>query len=70
VAARYTSDLWVEKSMNPCSYQKITPQASAMIGEHTWRLCAIEGFSGHKEQADLRIRRYGKPKRSTIEESS
>ncbi|MBH68653.1 MAG: histidinol dehydrogenase [Rhodospirillaceae bacterium] len=59
-AARYTGGLWVGKFLKTCTYQRITtPEASAMIGEYCSRLCAIEGFSGHKEQADLRIRRYG-----------
>ncbi len=58
--ARYTGGLWVGKFLKTCTYQKITsPEASAMIGEYCSRLCAIEGFSGHKEQADLRVRRYG-----------
>ena len=59
-AARYTGGLWVGKFLKTCTYQRITsPEASAMIGEYCSRLCAIEGFSGHKEQADLRVRRYG-----------
>ena len=41
------------------TYQQITPAASALIGEYASRLCAIENFWGHKEQADLRLRRYG-----------
>jgi sulfopropanediol 3-dehydrogenase len=59
-AARYTGGLWVGKFMKTCSYQQITPEASGMIGEYGSRLCAIERFWGHKEQADLRVRRYGK----------
>jgi sulfopropanediol 3-dehydrogenase len=59
-AARYTGGLWVGKFMKTCSYQQLTPEASAMIGEYASRLCAIERFWGHKEQADLRVRRYGK----------
>ena len=59
-AARYTGGLWVGKFLKTCTYQRITsPEASVMIGEYCSRLCAIEGFSGHKEQADLRVRRYG-----------
>ena len=59
-AARYTGGLWVGIFLKTCTYQRITsPEASAMIGEYCSRLCAIEGFSGHKEQADLRVRRYG-----------
>lgn len=59
-AARYTGGLWVGKFMKTCTYQQLTPKASVMIGEYASRLCAIERFWGHKEQADLRIRRYGK----------
>jgi sulfopropanediol 3-dehydrogenase len=59
-AARYTGGLWVGKFLKTCTYQEIkTPEASAMIGEYCSRLCAIERFWGHKEQADLRVRRYG-----------
>jgi sulfopropanediol 3-dehydrogenase len=58
-AARYTGGLWVGKFMKTCTYQRVlTPQASAMIGEYCSRLCALEGFAGHKEQADIRVRRY------------
>jgi sulfopropanediol 3-dehydrogenase len=60
-AARYTGGLWVGKFLKTCTYQEIrTPEASAMIGEYCSRLCAIERFWGHKEQADLRVRRYGR----------
>ncbi|MDA7948398.1 MAG: histidinol dehydrogenase [Hyphomicrobiaceae bacterium] len=59
-AARYTGGLWVGKFMKTCTYQKIlTDEASAMIGCYCSRLCAIEGFSGHAEQANVRVRRYG-----------
>jgi sulfopropanediol 3-dehydrogenase len=59
-AARYTGGLWVGKFIKTCTYQRIdSDAASAMIGEYCSRLCAIEGFAGHKEQADLRVRRYG-----------
>ena len=58
-AARYTGGLWVGKFIKTCTYQKITAQASVQIGEYCSRLCALEGFWGHKEQADLRLRRYG-----------
>jgi sulfopropanediol 3-dehydrogenase len=58
-AARYTGGLWVGKFLKTCTYQKVKPEASAMIGEYCSRLCAIEGFAGHKAQADLRVRRYG-----------
>jgi len=60
-AARYTGGLWVGKFLKTCTYQEIrTPEASALIGEYCSRLCAIENFSGHKEQADLRVRKYSK----------
>ncbi|MEY2793457.1 MAG: histidinol dehydrogenase, partial [Bacteroidota bacterium] len=59
-AARYTGGLWVGKFLKTCTYQEIrTPEASAMIGEYCSRLCAIENFWGHKEQADLRVRKFG-----------
>jgi sulfopropanediol 3-dehydrogenase len=58
-AARYTGGLWVGKFMKTCTYQKVkTKEASVMIGEYCSRLCALEGFAGHKEQADIRVRRY------------
>jgi len=57
-AARYTGGLWVGKFLKTCTYQKCTPAASVMIGEYAMRLCEIEGFMGHKEQAALRVRRY------------
>jgi sulfopropanediol 3-dehydrogenase len=59
-AARYTGGLWVGKFLKTCTYQRVlTPEASKLIGEYCSRLCALEGFMGHKEQADIRIRRYG-----------
>ena len=58
-AARYTGGLWVGKFIKTCTYQEVTPQASVVVGEYCSRLCAIERFWGHKEQADLRLRRYG-----------
>lgn len=59
-AARYTGGLWVGKFIKTCTYQRVTSDAaSALIGEYCSRLCALEGFAGHKEQADLRVRRYG-----------
>ncbi len=61
--ARYTGGLWVGKFIKTVTYQRCTPEASAMIGEYCSRLCAIENFAGHQAQADLRVRRYG-PKRS------
>jgi len=59
-AARYTGGLWVGKFLKTCTYQRITDDAaSAMIGEYCSRLCALEGFAGHGEQANVRVRRYG-----------
>ena len=59
-AARYTGGLWVGKFLKTCTYQKIlTDEASVVVGEYCSRLCALEGFAGHKEQADIRVRRYG-----------
>jgi sulfopropanediol 3-dehydrogenase len=57
-AARYTGGLWVGKFIKTVTYQKCTPEASALIGEYCSRLCEIEGFWGHKAQADLRVKRY------------
>jgi sulfopropanediol 3-dehydrogenase len=57
-AARYTGGLWVGKFLKTCTYQRITETASVQIGEVCSRLCALEGFMGHKEQADIRLRRY------------
>lgn len=59
-AARYTGGLWVGKFIKTCTYQRVlTDEASSRIGEYCSRLCAIENFAAHKEQADLRVRRYG-----------
>ena len=59
-AARYTGGLWVGKFLKTCTWQKVlTNEASAHVGEYCSRLCALEGFAGHKEQADIRVRRYG-----------
>lgn len=58
-AARYTGGLWVGKFLKTVTYQEVKPEASALVGEYCSRLCAIENFWGHKEQADLRVRRYG-----------
>jgi sulfopropanediol 3-dehydrogenase len=59
-AARYTGGLWVGKFLKTCTYQKVlTDEASALVGEYCSRLCALEGFSGHGEQANVRVRRYG-----------
>ena len=60
-AARYTGGLWVGKFIKTCTYQRIlTDEAAAKVGEYCSRLCALEGFHAHKEQADLRVRRYGR----------
>ena len=59
-AARYTGGLWVGKFMKTVTYQQCTEEASVLIGEYCSRLCAIERFWAHKEQADIRLRRYGK----------
>jgi len=59
-AARYTGGLWVGKFIKTCTYQRVlTDEAAALVGEYCSRLCALEGFAAHKEQADLRVRRYG-----------
>jgi sulfopropanediol 3-dehydrogenase len=58
--ARFTGGLWVGKFLKTCTYQKVmTDEASAMIGEYCSRLCVLEGFLGHAEQANVRVRRYG-----------
>ena len=57
-AGRYTGGLWVGKFIKTHTYQRITEAASVEIGEYCSRLCELEGFSGHKEQADIRLRRY------------
>ena len=60
-AARYTGGLWVGKFLKTCTYQRVlNDEASAMIGEYCSRLCALEGFAGHGEQANIRVRRYGR----------
>jgi sulfopropanediol 3-dehydrogenase len=61
-SARYTGGLWVGKFMKTVTYQECTPEASVVIGDYCSRLCAIEQFWAHKEQADLRLRRYGNRK--------
>jgi sulfopropanediol 3-dehydrogenase len=59
-AARYTGGLWVGKFIKTCTYQRVTTdEASALIGEYCSRLCGLEGFAGHGEQANIRVRRYG-----------
>jgi sulfopropanediol 3-dehydrogenase len=60
-AGRYTGGLWVGKFLKTCTYQKVlTDGASAMIGAYASRLCHMEGFVGHAEQANIRVRRYGR----------
>jgi sulfopropanediol 3-dehydrogenase len=59
-AARYTGGLWVGKFMKTCTWQTVTSDAaSATIGEYGSRLSMLEGFVGHAEQANIRVRRYG-----------
>ena len=59
-AGRYTGGLWVGKFLKTHSYQKIlTDEAAAKIGEYGSRLCVLEGFIGHAEQCNLRVRRFG-----------
>lgn len=59
-AARYTGGLWVGKFIKTCTYQRVlTDEASTMIGERCSRLCVLEGFFAHAEQANIRVRRYG-----------
>lgn len=59
-AGRYTGGLWVGKYLKTHSYQKITTdEAAAKIGAYGSRLCLLEGFVGHAEQCNLRVRRYG-----------
>ncbi len=59
-AARYTGGLWVGKYLKTVTYQKCTPEASVEIGQNCAKICEIEGFEGHKKQAELRVERYGK----------
>ncbi len=59
-AGRYTGGLWVGKFIKTHTYQKVTTdEASALVGEYCSRLCALEHFAGHGEQANIRVRRYG-----------
>ena len=59
-AGRYTGGLWVGKFLKTHSYQKVlTDEAATMIGEYGSRLCMLEGFVGHAEQCNVRVRRYG-----------
>ena len=59
-AGRYTGGLWVGKFLKTHSYQRITTdEAATVIGEYGSRLCMLEGFVGHAEQCNIRVRRYG-----------
>ena len=59
-AGRYTGGLWVGKFLKTHSYQKIvSDEAAALVGEYGSRLCMLEGFVGHAEQCNIRVRRYG-----------
>jgi len=59
-AGRYTGGLWVGKYLKTHSYQKVTTdEAATLIGEYGSRLCMLEGFVGHAEQCNIRVRRYG-----------
>ena len=59
-AGRYTGGLWVGKFLKTHSYQRITTDAAAaLVGEYGSRLCMLEGFVGHAEQCNIRVRRYG-----------
>lgn len=72
--ARYTGGLWVGKFLKTCTYQKVTTdEASTLIGDYCSRLCGLEGFAGHAEQANIRVRRYGGrdvPYAGTVEPSA
>ncbi|MEM6664934.1 MAG: histidinol dehydrogenase [Pseudomonadota bacterium] len=60
-AGRYTGGLWVGKFLKTHSYQKVlTDEAAAMVGEYGSRLCMLEGFVGHAEQCNIRVRRHGR----------
>jgi sulfopropanediol 3-dehydrogenase len=60
-SARYTGGLWVGKFIKTCTYQKVlTDEASALVGRYCSRLCALEGMVAHGEQANIRVRRYGR----------
>lgn len=60
-AGRYTGGLWVGKFIKTHTYQRVlSDEASALVGEYCSRLCMLEGFAGHAEQANVRVRRYGR----------
>ena len=57
--ARYTGGLWVGKFLKTCTFQKVlTDEATTKVGEYCSRLCALEGFYGHGEQANIRMRKF------------
>lgn len=58
-AARYTGGLWVGKFLKTVTYQRCTSEASVEIGQNCAKICEIEGFAGHRQQALLRVARYG-----------
>lgn len=59
-AARYTGGLWVGKFLKTCTYQRVVSDtATAIVGQYCSRLSMLEGFAGHAEQANIRLRRYG-----------
>ncbi|HZQ05227.1 MAG TPA: histidinol dehydrogenase, partial [Anaerolineae bacterium] len=67
-AARYTGGLWVGKFLKTVTYQEVkTPEASAFVGGYGSRLSELEGFYGHKQQCDLRVRRYGEPTAKNVD---
>jgi sulfopropanediol 3-dehydrogenase len=60
-AARYTGGLWVGKFLKTCTFQRVlNDDATTLVGEYCSRLCMLEGFAGHAEQANIRLRRYGR----------
>jgi sulfopropanediol 3-dehydrogenase len=68
-AARYTGGLWVGKFLKTITHQRVTPEATAVIGEYCSRICAMENFAGHKAQADLRVARYGNKRDPAVAEA-
>ena len=59
-AGRYTGGLWVGKYLKTHSYQRVTTdEAATLVGEYGSRLCMLEGFVGHAEQCNVRVRRHG-----------
>ena len=68
-AARYTGGLWVGKYLKTITHQRVKPQATAILGEYCSRICAMEGFAGHKAQAYLRVARYGNQRDPAVAEA-